>query len=93
MQLSAGIEYAQYQLNLVAAYQSERDFSQYGSELQRVDGQWRADIAANYDIDKHHRVYFRLENLFDESLVTTVSNSGIRTENGRISYLGYQWRF
>ena len=93
LQLSAGIEYAQYQLNLVAAYQSERDFSQYGSELQRVDGQWRADIAANYDIDKHHRLYVRVENLLDESLVTSASNSGIRVENGRISYLGYQWRF
>ena len=93
LQLSAGIEYAQYQLNLVAAYQSERDFSQYGSELQRVDGQWRADIAANYDIDKHHRLYVRVENLLDESLVISASNSGIRVENGRISYLGYQWRF
>lgn len=93
LQLSAGLKYAEYQLNLATAYQAERDFSQYGSELQRVDSQWRVDLAANYDIDMHHRVYFRLENLLDESLVTTASNSGIRVENGRISYLGYQWRF
>ncbi|MFB2648635.1 TonB-dependent receptor domain-containing protein [Shewanella mangrovisoli] len=93
LQLSAGVNYGEYQLNLEAAYQSERDFSQFGSELQRVSGQWRVDLAANYDFDKHHRLYFRVENLLDESLVTTASNSGIRTENGRISYLGYQWRF
>ncbi|QDZ90090.1 TonB-dependent receptor [Shewanella decolorationis] len=93
LQLSAGIDYGEYQLNLEANYQSERDFSQFGSELHRVSGQWRVDLAANYDFDKHHRLYIRVENLLDESLVTTASNSGIRTENGRISYLGYQWRF
>lgn len=93
LQLTAGLKYADYQVNLVAAYQSERDFSQYGSELQRVDSQWRVDLAANYDLDMHHRFYFRVENLLDESLVTTASNTGIRVENGRISYLGYQWRF
>lgn len=93
LQLSAGIDYGEYQLNLEAAYQSERNFSQFGSELQQVSDQWRVDLAANYDFDKHHRLYIRVENLLDESLVTTASNSGIRTENGRISYLGYQWRF
>ncbi|ASK70250.1 TonB-dependent receptor [Shewanella bicestrii] len=93
LQLSAGIDYGEYQLNLEAAYQSERNFSQFGSELQQVSDQWRVDLAANYDFDKHHRLYFRVENLLDESLVAAASNSGIRTENGRISYLGYQWRF
>ncbi|MEJ6518642.1 TonB-dependent receptor [Shewanella bicestrii] len=93
LQLSAGVNYGEYQLNLEAAYQSERNFSQFGSELQQVSGQWRVDLAANYDFDKHHRLYIRVENLLDESLVTTASNSGIRSENGRISYLGYQWRF
>ncbi|WP_133178592.1 TonB-dependent receptor domain-containing protein [Shewanella decolorationis] len=93
LQLSAGIDYGEYQLNLEANYQSERNFSQFGSELQQVSDQWRVDLAANYDFDKHHRLYFRVENLLDESLVAAASNSGIRTENGRISYLGYQWRF
>lgn len=93
LQLSAGAKYAEYGLNLNAFYQSEREFTQFGSELQTVSSQWRVDLAANYHFDRHHELYVRIENLLDESLVTTASNSGIRAENGQISYLGYQWRF
>ncbi len=90
---STGIEYAAYRLNLNARYQSARDLSQFGAQLQTIDSQWRLDLATAYQFDNHHQIYIRCENLLDESLVTTASNSGIRAENGRISYLGYQWRF
>lgn len=93
LQFSAGVNYAEYGVNLNAFYQSERELTQFGSELQTVSSQWRVDLAASYQFDRHHEFYFRIENLLDESLVTTASNSGIRSENGRISYLGYQWRF
>lgn len=93
LQFSAGVNYAEYGVNLNAFYQSERELTQFGSELQTVSSQWRVDLAASYQFDRHHELYFRIENLLDESLVTTASNSGIRSENGRISYLGYQWRF
>ncbi|MCK7629951.1 TonB-dependent receptor [Shewanella sp. JNE10-2] len=93
LQFSAGMKYEAYEVNVNAFYQSERELSQFGAELTPIAGQLRVDLAASYQFDRHHRFYFRVENLLDESLVTTASNSGIRVENGRISYLGYQWRF
>ncbi|MGI1987441.1 TonB-dependent receptor domain-containing protein [Shewanella glacialipiscicola] len=93
LQLSAGMKYAEYELHANVFYQSEREMGQFGAELQPVASQWRVDLAANYHFNRHHEIYFRIENLLDETLVTTASNSGIRSENGRISYLGYQWRF
>ncbi|EHC07771.1 TonB-dependent receptor [Shewanella baltica OS625] len=93
LQLSAGMKYAEYELHANVFYQSEREMGQFGAQLQPVAAQWRVDLAANYHFNRHHEIYFRIENLLDETLVTTASNSGIRSENGRISYLGYQWRF
>ncbi|PTA51116.1 TonB-dependent receptor [Shewanella morhuae] len=93
LQLSAGMKYGEYALNANVFYQSEREMGQFGAQLQPVAAQWRVDLAANYHFDRHNEIYFRIENLFDETLVTTAANSGIRSENGRISYLGYQLRF
>lgn len=93
LHFSAGMKYAEYELNASIFYQSERDMEPLGAELHPMDAQWRVDLAANYHINRHHEIYFRVENLLDESLITTAANSGIRSENGRIHYLGYQWRF
>ncbi|MCH1929196.1 TonB-dependent receptor [Shewanella sp. A25] len=93
LRLSAGVKYSQYELNLNALYQSQREFKEFGAQMQSFDGQWRVDLAANYHYDKQNEFYFRVENLLDEALVTTASNTGIRGQKGRISYIGYQWRY
>lgn len=92
LQLSAGVQYDAVGVNANAFYQSTRQFNLVGAQNYSAAAQWRLDLTANYRISPEHEIYFRIENLLDESLIATAANSGIRTENGRISYLGYQWR-
>lgn len=92
-QLNAGLSFGHQDINLRALYQSERDFTPLGAAFAPIPAGWRVDLVANYAITEQHGLYVRIENMLDESLVTTASNSGIHLANGRISYLGYQWHF
>lgn len=93
LQLSAGMQYDAFGINANAFYQSTRQFKLLGEQGYFAEAQWRLELSANYRIRPEHEIYFRIENLLDEPLIATAANSGIRTENGRNSYLGYQWRF
>ena len=75
-----------------AVFQSERSFMVSEQRNTYMPSQVRVDIASNYQINEHHSVYLRIENVLDEELVARETQSGNVTDVGQIVYFGYQWR-
>ncbi len=91
--LSTGVVVGDFSFMTQALYQSELGYATAISGGEKIDGQWKVDIAANYHLSNVHEIYLRVENVLDENLVSQQSSLGITSQGEMLSYVGYQARF
>lgn len=96
LRLGASLTANAWQAGLNARYMSEmRTVAGTGSidRDERIDSRVVLDASARYHFDDRQQVYISIDNLLDETYITTRMHGGIMVGKPRTAHIGYRYRF
>ncbi len=93
-QFVIGLEGEQWQSNLLVRYTGEmRTVAGRGPINEGIDAHTVVDFVANYDLTKNQQVNFTVDNLLDESYMTSRTHGSIMVGKPLTLSLGYKYNF
>ena len=93
-QFVIGLEGEQWQSNLLVRYTGEmRTVAGRGPINEGIDAHTVVDFVANYDLTKNQQVNFTVDNLLDESYMTSRTHGSIMVGKPLTLSLGYKYSF
>ena len=93
-QFVVGLEGEQWQSNLLVRYTGEmRTVAGRGAINEGIDAHTVVDFVANYDLTKNQQVNFTVDNLLDESYMTSRTQGSIMVGKPLTLSLGYKYNF
>jgi len=93
-QFVIGLEGEQWQSNLLVRYTGEmRTVAGRGAINEGIDAHTVVDFVANYDLTKNQQVNFTVDNLLDESYMTSRTHGSIMVGKPLTLSLGYKYNF
>ena len=93
-QFVVGLEGEQWQSNLLVRYTGEmRTVAGRGAINEGIDAHTVVDFVANYDLTKNQQVNFSVDNLLDESYMTSRTHGSIMVGKPLTLSLGYKYSF
>ncbi|MBT1444251.1 TonB-dependent receptor [Shewanella sp. JM162201] len=94
--LSAGVSAEQWELTLAGRYTSDMRASAGRGEIAADDliaAKTLVDLSGRYFIDKQQEVYLTVDNLLDETYVTTRAHGSVFSGKPRSVTVGYSYKF
>ena len=93
-QVIIGLEGEQWQSNLLVRYTGEmRTVAGRGPINEGIDAHTVVDFVVNYDLTKNQQVNFTVDNLLDESYMTSRTHGSIMVGKPLTLSLGYKYNF
>lgn len=93
-QFVIGLEGEQWQSNLLVRYTGEmRTVAGRGAINEGIDAHTVVDFVVNYDLTKNQQVNFTVDNLLDESYMTSRTHGSIMVGKPLTLSLGYKYSF
>ncbi|MDN3653309.1 TonB-dependent receptor [Thalassotalea ponticola] len=96
LQLTVGVEFEQFTANVLVRYMGDmRTQAGQGTLVadQRIDSRTITDLSAHYALDKAQKLSLTVDNVFDQTYVTSRTHGSTMVGKPRTLTLGYSYSF